>query len=123
MASLNQTLEVPGLGNVDTAQLRAWLAPNQPSRSDTFGGDGHGDLGLTAAVVIVSLAAIKALAPLLVRQKRRQVIKKTDEYLDSDGIRHFVVTEFVVEAEWSEAEVIKSLGKATDVDVGPLLGS
>ena len=123
MASPNQTLEVPGLGNVDMAQLREWLAPDQPSKSDRFGGDGHGDLGLTAAVVIVSLAAIKALAPALVREKRRRVIKKTDEYVDGSGIRHSVVTEFVFEAEWSEAEVIKALGKATDVDVGPLLGS
>ena len=122
MESPTQTLEVPGLDNVDTAQLRAWLAPDQPFKSERFGGDGHGDLGLTAAVVIVSLAAIKALAPLLVRQKRRQVIKKTENYVDSDGNRHSVVTDFVVEAEWSEAEVIEELGKATDVDVGPLLG-
>lgn len=123
MASDTQTLEVPELDNVDAAQLRPWLAPRAVSDADGFGADGHGDLGLTAAIVIVSLAAIKALAPVLVRQKRRRVIKKTDAYVDADGVQHSVVTEFVFEAEWSEAEVIKALGKATDVDVGPLLRS
>ena len=123
MASATQTLEVSGLDNLDAAQLRPWLVPGDRSKADDFGADGHGDLGLTAAVVIVSLAAIKALAPVLVRQKRRRVIKKTDAYVDAGGIQHSVVTEFTFEAGWSEAEVIKALGKATDVDVGPLLGS
>jgi len=123
MPSEARTLEVPELDNVDRAQLRPWLAPDQPSKPEKFGSDGHGDLGITAAVVIVSLAAIKALAPLLVRQKRRRTIKRTDDFVDASGIHHSVVTEFVLEAEWSEAEVIKALGKATDVDVKPLLGS
>ena len=119
MTSPNKTLEVAGLDNIDRAQLRAWIDPD--AKAETFGGDGHGDLGVTAAVVIVSLAAIKALAPVLVRQKQRQTITKTDRFVDVDGIHHSVVTEVVIEAAWSEAEVIKALGKATDVDVAPLL--
>jgi hypothetical protein len=115
-------LEVPGIGQLEKIELSDSLAQDELSfASHAFPSDGHGDLGVTTAVVVVSLAAIKALAPLLVRRKQRQVVKKTDEYTDREGVRHVVVTEITFEAEYSEADVLKALATATNVDVAPLI--
>lgn len=120
--SMQSTLSVSAIGRLEQIELGEKLTPDQISFGDqSLPADGHGDLGVTAAIVIVSLAAIKALAPLLVRRKERQIITRTDEYTDLQGVHHKNVTEIIIEAAYSEAEVLKALGAATNVDVTSLL--
>jgi hypothetical protein len=113
-------LEVDDLDNIDKAELSGWLVPPKPATR--LNDDAHGDLGASAAVVIVSLAAIKALALVLTRKKHHSLIRKTEEHTDQDGIRRTTVTEIYIAAEWSEAEVVKALGDATGIDTETLIG-
>lgn len=121
MAPRGNVLEVDGLDNVDRSQLKPWLVPLDEPKDDDFGADRHGDMGITTALVVVSLAAIAALAPIIGRKKVRTTVKVSDEQVDADGARRTVVTEHTFDAEWSEAEVVKALGEATNVDVRSLL--
>ena len=87
MAPRGNVLEVDGLDNVDRSQLKPWLVPLDEPKDDDFGADRHGDMGITTALVVVSLAAIAALAPIIGRKKVRTTVKASSRESVGDPLR------------------------------------
>lgn len=81
----------------------------------------HGELA-TAAVVAISIAGLQVLATWLLKNRKGSVIEKTIEIVNPDGsTRKETIKIDISESSAPEADVIESLAKISNVDLGTFI--
>ncbi len=75
----------------------------------------HGELA-TAALIVLSLAGIKALAAWLLKNSMRGKIKRTIDVIEADGSRRTEVFEMQLSESTSQGDVVKALAEVMKID-------
>jgi hypothetical protein len=116
------TLVIPGLDRIDRLALAGQFEDNQIRFEDKPPLSGkHGEL-ITAAVIVVSLAALRVLAGYLLKDRDRGKLKRTILVRLPDGSEREETIEVDVGSSHApKAEVLKQLGSITHIDVSSLL--
>lgn len=81
----------------------------------------HGELA-TVAVLTITLAGIQALASWLMKDRTDNVIEKTVEVVNADGSTRKEAIRIHMNESSSQADVVRELGKAMNVDIDSLSG-
>ena len=118
-------IRIPGLSRAEFLELAESIDPAEIDEEEAQVGDERfGDLGLTTAIVLLSIPALKGLVAYLAYRHRGTSFERTVEYEDPDGRR---VKETVrwrdTSSEPVDAALAEQLGTATGIDPALLLPS
>ena len=118
MTSPASAIRVPDLTKLDELELRKQLGNDSVKfEKDKQGDEIHGEIATATAIVIVSLAALRTLSVYLVKAHKRKKFRRRMEIVRADGSRKIVEIEYSgSSSEEPEAEVLKQLAEACDVD-------
>jgi hypothetical protein len=129
MSNQEIPLKIQGLTRLDQLELKAELEKQGVSSSDfqsesqKIDRDKHGELAtVSAAIVIVSLAAIKAITVWLSKRRQTTTIVFSAKRTKPDGIQEELNLQ--IKSDRSDeigSSVIKELGSFFEVDISPLL--
>ncbi len=119
----NATIRLENFTELDKIQLTKDFGPGSVRfEKSSPTGDDHGELTTLAAIVIVSLSALKVLAVHLARKSAGQDLSVTTEITTPDGkVRKTTIKISSKSSEPPSAQAIKQLGAACNVDVSSLL--
>jgi hypothetical protein len=119
--SSEETIIISGINALELRALRNVL-PEGTVRvpSTELGVSQHGDLGTTAAIVILSAISIKALAAWLVQKRQKSRIKLSHSRTNPDGSSE--THEWLVENSSSDSQsaVVRELLAGLKIDPGVL---
>jgi hypothetical protein len=116
-----ETISISGINALDVRALRK-LLPEGTVRfpSPELAPSQHGDLGTTAAIVILTAMSIKTLAAWLVQNRQKSRIKLSRTRTNPDGSSE--IHEWLMESSSSdsESEVVRQLLAGLEIDPGAL---
>jgi hypothetical protein len=106
----DETIVISGLNALDLRALAKLLPENMVRVPSTeLAASQHGDLGTTAAIVILSAMSIKTLAAWLVQKRQKARIKFSRSKTKPDGSSETHELSVESSSSDSESEVIKQL--------------
>ena len=118
MSTQQAKLRVPGLTHLERIELQEYLNEDQvrfEQRADSS--DRHGDLGTTAAIVLVSVTALKAFTAWLLATHHGETIERDIVVEHSDGRREQQRLRYRrTSSEAPDAAVLKQLGALFHTD-------
>lgn len=115
-------IRIPGLTKLDQLELKKQLGSEDIRFEEALVDDGdHGELATVTAIVIVTLAALKALSVWAARTGTDITTTTVTETVDEHGRPQKVTETCIIKSTGVDAEALKQLGTATNVDVSPLL--
>jgi hypothetical protein len=115
------TIRIGDLTRLEELELREQLGPDAVSFESEREDQTHGEIATATAIVIVTLAALRALSIYLVKTNKRKRIKKRIEITYADGTKRVVEIDIdASSSEEPEAEVLKQLAEASDIDASSL---
>ncbi len=112
-------LRFHGLTELDVIRLENSLDTSLLQfEEQSLEGDRYGELATITAIIIVSVAALKALSAWLVKNRQATHIERTLEKVYVDGTRETVTIKIdLSKSTVPEAELVKQLG----IDIDPKL--
>src|SRR5690348_13375600 len=118
MTSPTSDIRVPDITKLDEHELQKQLVSDlMAGEKETHGDEIHGEIATATAIVIVSLAALRTLSVYLVKAHKRKKFRRRVEIVRKDNSRKIVEIEYSgSSSEEPEAEVLKQLAVACDVD-------
>jgi hypothetical protein len=113
-------LRISDLTRLEQLELEKQLGKERVRfESQKLPDDAHAELATATAIVIVSLAALRLVAQVVVRLSNRKRIRRTVELVAADGsIRRTVVEVDDASSGDAEAKVFEQLAKAADTKIG-----
>jgi hypothetical protein len=119
MSSQQPTLQIPSLTRLERIELEKYLSPDEikfEERPDAD--DRHGDLGATAAIVIVSVVALKALTTWILLKHRQRSFRMKVLITHVDGrVEDQTISYRDGSSEAPDAAVLKQLNSIFKTDI------
>jgi hypothetical protein len=124
MSGSTKAIRVSGLTKLDLLEFGDKFPPGSVRLEDQKMPGGKLGEPTTIGIIIVSVAAINALALWLLKTRNTKVIDETIELIDADGTTHRTTLHIDLSSSKApEAAVIKELARLTKVELGPLSGN
>lgn len=116
------SIKIPDLTKLDQLELEGQLENGRLHIEEHEETETHGELATATAVVLVSLAALRVIAVWLSKKNQRTSFKKVIEVVDPTGNKRTFTIEYDRRSSTPpEAEVLKQLAAACNVDTSSLL--
>lgn len=114
-------IRLPGLDELDVIELEDSLDPSMVQfEAQPIEPGRYGEPATITAIIIISVASLKALSAWLMKNKQTKHLKKTVEKFYEDGTREVVTLELDLSTSTApEAELVKQLG----INIDPKLFS